>query len=220
MEYEEKYNKELERTRKRSRGQIGFFTERLQTWPINLKKVEVAVDAGAYIGWWSIALSRLLSTPPTIYAVEPINHKALTHDVSAFKNIIVVPFGLLDKTEVNPFNGLVTESKIAPPNGKRVHSKVLCLSWLDFIKKYDIKKVDLLKVDIEGSEKLLFKGMEEARVLPKYIELEVHPQHLAGLGGQDLWGHANLWKEFPTLVKNYKFIKHYKWGSFFEAKSK
>ena len=109
---------------------------------------DIVVDFGASTGVFSIPASKKANM---VYAVEPFPNmldvlKSRTKDID---NIVVdnVPIG--DGKE-NQILGGVGEEKLGMKSQ----------TFMDFIKKHDIKKIDFLKIDIESSEYYIFCDLD------------------------------------------------------------
>lgn len=128
-----------------------------------MKKGKVAFDIGANIGITSIWLAK---KNKQVYAFEPevTNIARLKENlaVNSCKNVEVVDSAVADKNRKNDFYllksyghhslGKVKTSKII---GKTVVKTVTLDS---FCKKRNIKKIDVMKVDVEGFEHEVFLG--------------------------------------------------------------
>lgn len=150
-----------------------------EIWEENVYRIEndmlknsVVVDIGANIGSFSI-YSALYDA--TVYAVEPEpnNLKALIKNIelnNMTDKIYVVDYGISD------YNG----TAIINDNGggatikdNLMGSEINILSFDSFLEKYSLNFIDILKIDIEGSEKELILGAsKESMNKCKYITME------------------------------------------------
>lgn len=126
---------------------------------------KVIVDAGANIGLAAIYFANRYPTAKII-AIEPeaSNFKLLCENVAPYTNIIPVQAALWHKNEnlnlIDPGLGnwgFVTEELDAPekPSGNVSHT-VMAVTVDKIIEDYDLDKIDILKIDIEGSEREVF----------------------------------------------------------------
>ena len=122
-------------------------------------KPRLIIDGGANVGYSSIFFS-IMYPRAKIIAIEPDkgNYRVLKKNIKRFKNIIPVNAGLwheeanLDTT--NPYGctmGFVTEKSLN--NTKNTIKGVTINSLLK-----EGEKIDVLKLDIEGSERELFSS--------------------------------------------------------------
>lgn len=140
----------------------------------------VVIDAGANIGLFSL---HIYSKCKDVYAVEPTPaHIDVLRQIIAhndIKNIHLEELALCNFTGTTTFsidNQNTTQNRIAN------HGNIVkCETLLDFLNNRKIEKVDLLKIDIEGGEKLLFledKTFDSAISKCSNIYIELHPPHI------------------------------------------
>ena len=141
-------------------------------------KPNVIIDAGANVGLASIYFANKYPTAKII-AVElsPSNFQVLVNNTTHYKNIEEINAGLWPKNETLKF-----KEEGFSPWGYKVNNKldgdsisIDSITIPDIIERYSIKKVDLLKIDIEGAEVELFSENYDSW-LPrvKYIMIEFH----------------------------------------------
>jgi len=119
-----------------------------------LKKGDVVVDAGAFTGDYTVFAAKKVGPKGKVIAFEPDskNREILRKnlEVEKIKNVIIIPRGLWNKESFLKFNS---------SNG--LHSNIqgltgnisIPVSKLDNeIKKLKIKRLDFIKMDIEGAE--------------------------------------------------------------------
>ncbi len=137
---------------------------------ITIKKGDVVIDAGAWIGDFSAYASK---KGAHAYAFEPLpaNIKLLQKTIEYNKNdtgkITIVPFGLSNKEEKLDF--FENDNNTAGNSfGKKENSNIkLNVTTLDiWAEKNNIKKIDFIKSDIEGYERYLLQGA--TKILQKY----------------------------------------------------
>lgn len=127
------------------------------------KKLNIAIDAGAYFGDSSFVINRFFK-PKFIYAFEPDpdNFKILKENIK-LNNLQDVIFPL--EIGVGKEKGFFYLEKSGPgssitnyqsKNKNKVKVKVVSID--DFVADNNIKKVDFIKMDIEGAEFDALKG--------------------------------------------------------------
>ena len=190
---------------------------------LNFKKPCI-VDVGGCIGMYSVVYSNLYSSGK-IYTFEPLkkNYEQLKKNLKFNKcnNVSVFNLGLSDKKK-NTFIGIPDASfnkryKSNINDGLySIYSKkktsLIKLDKLDhIIRKKKIKKVDFIKIDVEGAEYEVLKGSE--KLIKKnhpVIQLEFN-ELTKKLGNKDIIYFKNFAKKFNYkifyLVKNYKIKK-------------
>ena len=121
-----------------------------------LPEKSVILDLGAHIGCTAIYFS-MIYPDAQIYAVEASeeSYNILKENVKSFKNIIAVQAVIDSKDGVVCFDtsGYSFNSKINH-NGKMVQS----ISISTLMMQYQITRVNLIKIDIEGAEKNILQN--------------------------------------------------------------
>jgi len=129
-------------------------------YKFDYKEPKIIIDGGANIGLFAILMVNQFPNAKII-CIEPDmeNFELLKQNVSPYENISCENCGLWNKNAMlkvyDKFNlgkwGIIVEEDIK--NG------IVSAISLDFlIEKYDISEIDILKLDIETSEKQLFSG--------------------------------------------------------------
>jgi len=125
----------------------------------------VVVDMGANIGYYTLLASKLVGKKGRVYAFEPEtkNYALLVKNIKSnkCKNIVAIQKALSDRSR--------TETLFLSPNNLGSHRMykfkgsirnvpIKSIKFDDFFK--DIKKIDLIKIDIEGNEPRCLHGMK------------------------------------------------------------
>jgi FkbM family methyltransferase len=142
---------------------------------------KVIFDAGANIGVTSVLLS---NTYPTarIYAFEPEpeNFKVLLLNLRKYPNVRMFPIGLGASTRMvdlyasdNPHNkgGFSIQNKGIDPSKT---TRVSIVDIIEVLKTHGTGKIDLMKIDTEGSEYEILRALYSSDMLPDYIMGEAH----------------------------------------------
>jgi len=159
-------------------NEIFKFKEYRGAGDIIKEAVGIVVDVGAHVGYF--ALWATASNPKVkIYALEPIkeNFDLLKKNITEnkFKNIKAENVAL--NKETGAVNIFLSEDShnhsLLPISESSV--KVKAVSFADFVKKNKIKKISLLKMDIEGGEYEIFQNsIGEIAGKTENIFLEYH----------------------------------------------
>jgi FkbM family methyltransferase len=127
---------------------------------------KIFLDIGAHIGKYSILYSDYFKK---IYAFEPEpnNFECLKENIklnNLENKIIPLNLAVADKNGFVDFfisSYSVTHSLVKKETDKKIN--VECISLVEFFYKYNINPSDvsLVKIDVEGAENLVIKGLEE-----------------------------------------------------------
>jgi FkbM family methyltransferase len=159
-----------------------------------LRPGDCFVDVGANIGWFTLLAASLVGPTGRVVSFEPANviREQLAKNVSLnrLQQVTIEPFGLSD---VNGFAELV-----AGPPGNLGHTSFLpdhdalgrdrervpIIRFSEYCKDHALDHVRLMKVDVEGYEQLVLRGMEDM-LRPEFVEsllIEIDDQRLRRLG--------------------------------------
>jgi FkbM family methyltransferase len=171
---------ELDRTGGRYQTEFSLFVRRI------LPRDAVAVDGGAHIGVLTVLLASLCPAG-RVYAFEPghASRRHLAENVEAnhLDNVVVEDAALYDRDGdvVFEFNELYPAGSHVDSSGRSVHS-VRFDTWA---RARGIARLDLLKLDVEGSELAVLDGARETikRLRPVTI-VECNPVALRRFGGR------------------------------------
>ncbi len=146
--------------------------------------IKVIIDAGANIGLASVYFANRYPNAKVI-AIEPENGNfaQLKKNTAPYTNVIPLQAALWhEKDELiinNPDSsdwGFMVEQNTSKKAGA-----VPALSVADLMEQYNIKSIDLLKIDIEGAEKEVFEfGAEKWLPHAKTIVVELHDRMKPG----------------------------------------
>ena len=148
----------------------------------NIEDPNVIIDCGANIGL-SATFFKNRYPKSKIIAIEPekSNFEMLLKNTKNYSNIICLNNGIWNKKcylkildeNANKWGIQVVESS--------EKTEILAISIMDIIKEYDLKQIDILKIDIEGSEKYVFdEKADEWLPYVKVMIIELHDRMLPG----------------------------------------
>jgi FkbM family methyltransferase len=145
----------------------------------HIKKGFVCLDVGANIGWHTTLMSRLSGAEGEVHAFEPVppTFEDLKKNVSLNgegAEVFLNNFGLGNKestAEIHLFKDLPSGHATLAGNDKKASTVFpIKIKTLDsYLEEKNIKRVDFIKVDIEGAEMMFLKGAE------KIFEQEIAP---------------------------------------------
>jgi FkbM family methyltransferase len=176
--------------------QIFIYKEYLINY--NNSNPKTIIDAGANIGLSAIFFANKYPDS-IIYAIEPEenNFKILLKNINPYRNIIAIKAAIwhqIEPIEINT-STLGEWAFTISPSINENRNKIKVVTIAEIINNYSLGVIDILKIDIEGSEKKLFKHGHELW-LPKVscIIIEVHDWIVEGCS-------ETLFK----ALSNYKF---------------
>jgi len=153
--------------------------ERLKFKDFLPKRNQIVIDAGASLGDYTLIYSKLIGKRGKVITFEP-NKKAfnlLLKNIEANKvsNVIALRMALWNEEGTISIKegNFSTLDKISSEKENTYRVKAITLDSI--VKKLKLKRVDLVKIDVEGAEVQVLKGSLETirRFHPKII-VEVH----------------------------------------------
>lgn len=164
----------------------------------SIRPGDVVVDVGANVGYYTLLGARLVGETGRVYAFEPdpTSFALLRRNVALndLHNVV------LEQKAVSDAPGrlrlfLASENKgdhriYQPPGEQRPSVEVEAVTLDGYFREHP-ESVDLVKVDTQGAELLILRGMQDLvrRADSLVMVFEYSPMHLAGLGSQ---GHELL----------------------------
>ncbi len=164
-----------------------------------LKKIlnsgDVFVDIGANIGWYTVLVGNIVGSEGKVIAFEPgsniFAHLNRNVEINNFNNVVTENLAISDSngeivlSGVNGKNGggasIVRNSENYPDKSKET---VKMVTFDNYIENHTIDHIKLLKIDVEGAEMLVLKGMlntlREGKI--ENLLIEVTNDHLIKLG--------------------------------------
>lgn len=146
---------------------FGLHMDEILCLDIFFPKNAVVIDVGANIGRWSLLSARLFQTQK-IYSFEPFldTYNRLKKNIALNSSLDIESFNLAlnNKSELVAMttlseknSGMNFISNIKTDSTNQVKSVTLD----SFVHTHNIKKVDLMKIDVEGFEMNVLKGAEK-----------------------------------------------------------
>jgi len=136
-----------------------------QIWNyLNLKKGDIFIDLGSHIGKYTILAARLVGNNGLVISVEPHprNYAILIENIilNRSANVIAINIAAYDKEcYLKLFLGDSSASHSVKKNQGFGYILVKALPIDIVLKKLNIKRVDLIKIDVEGAEFKVLKGL-------------------------------------------------------------
>ena len=167
---------------------------------------DCAWDVGANVGWYTTRLSSWVGPEGCVFAFEPVppNLARLHEAVADAANIVVIPTGLSDREADAAFllgsDPTGASSRIVPDHLADPQAGRIALTTGDaLVERGAATLPDLLKIDVEGHEFEVLRGMAEtlARGRLRSVFVEVHFDLLRQQGRADV----------PAAIEN--FLRSY-----------
>jgi FkbM family methyltransferase len=148
----------------------GQFEEVEMNWVRQiLKPGNIVFDVGANGGIYTITASKAVGPTGHVYAFEPGERELDLLRTNVVKNnlsnVTIVNKAISDRKASASFvisrdGAMNSLAKNSHGNQKMIGSvEVLTISIDEFVDEFHIPKVDFMKIDVEGAEHLVFKGM-------------------------------------------------------------
>jgi FkbM family methyltransferase len=132
----------------------------------NIKSGEIILEAGANIGYYALLESQIVGKKGKIYAIEPArdNFKYLLANIkeNKFTNIFPSKLALGDKNgnvTLNIYESENWNTVVDIPYAQKKSQEKIRLQKLDSFLR-DKQKPDFIRMDVEGYEYEIFRGME------------------------------------------------------------
>ena len=164
------------------------------------------LDIGANIGYYTALFSQLAGVNGTVIAVEPDeeSYKYLTKSVNSFnyKNVFSFRLAASDTKQKLPLyisKDNRGDNRLYSNNKKRNSIIVECLTVDELLKNNKIENLDLIKIDVQGYEPKVLKGMRNIVKSSKKLTIlsEFWPKGILEAGEKP--------KEFLTTLRKMQF---------------
>lgn len=143
----------------------------------------IIIDCGANIGLTSIYYKNKYQNAQII-AIEPEinNYSLLMENLKYYSDIICLNNGIWNrKCHLNIINENAPENSFVFNESSNCDNIIDAISINDIVNEYKLNEIDILKIDIEGSEKMVFStGCEEWLPLVKVLIVELHDRFVPG----------------------------------------
>lgn len=149
-----------------------------------LKPGDVFIDVGAHIGSYTIPMARIVGSHGLVIAIEPSPlHKVLLKNIylNNLKNVIVCKKAAYSKTTKLRFHYNPKKTGISHLSNKDLELEVDTSTLDDIIRdvvNYPIKRIKLIKIDVEGAEAEVLRGAMYTLKNTEYIIFEARKETL------------------------------------------
>jgi FkbM family methyltransferase len=143
----------------------GYDADFAKSWAL-IRPGGIVFDIGANIGIWAIAAARRVGTGGAVHAFEPFaeNFSRLTANIELNRALNIIPqqLALMDHPGSLKFfpspNKNSGVGRVVADDWKGPHCAVKAATLDDYCEQHAVASVDLLKLDVEGSEHFVLKG--------------------------------------------------------------
>lgn len=137
---------------------------------------KVCLDIGANIGSYTKML--LKQTKAKIYAVEPLFSSFDELKKLESERVVCIQAAVSDfDGDASLYYKTDTDTKASlSKSGNNKEEKVVVLTLQTILKKYNIKNIDFIKIDTEGYEREVLKGLDN--LYPAFVQFEFNIHHL------------------------------------------
>jgi FkbM family methyltransferase len=132
-----------------------------------LKPGSVFVDIGANVGWHTALASSIVGADGLVYAIEPNpdNARLIAHTIqrNRLSNVRLIPLALGESTGFSAFRSAIGSNGgfIGEEETDFIDPGVTIVPTMRF-DDLDIAHVDVIKIDVEGAEPIVFRGASAA----------------------------------------------------------
>jgi len=171
-----------------------------------LKPGNIFFDIGANGGFYTVIAAKQVGVTGHVYAFEPGQSelKILRHNIAInhLTNVTIVECAVGNKSgkaqlAISSDGAMNSLAKTNHPRQCIEHwQSVETIKLDDFCQKYGIKKVDFIKIDVEGAEKLVFEGAQNIFLSEPEIKIMFEASDLNASG----FGYSV--KEFLEQIMN------------------
>ena len=152
-----------------------------------LRAGDVCLDVGCHVGYYTCLMARLVGPGGRVYAFDANPRScALTRQSLALNSLQgeVVQAAVGNSRGTTPFNLSSEEQTGLSSLGEiPTRTEAIVVPWLlleDFLKERRIKSARLLKIDVEGAEEMVLRGLGDLleQHVVDYILLEAYDERL------------------------------------------
>jgi len=134
---------------------------------IQIQEEDAVIDAGANLGLFSALASFLGGVVYAFEPVEEIREKYLKKTSELNKNIFSIPYGLSNKKElINIAGNCISSATIVKEKQENIQNNIIneyiqVITLDEWVKENKIPRIDFIKADIEGAERLMLEGAQK-----------------------------------------------------------
>jgi FkbM family methyltransferase len=175
--------------------QGGYEQSELLAFRKLIRNDDICIDVGGNVGIFSLNFAKCCGEHGHVYVIEPMRKNQLVIELAAeingLKNMSVFRYALSDRDgevtlEIPSADGAYAYIKSNHDKSGSEQLSVRCLPLGKFVNEQAIQKIDVLKIDVEGAEKLVLDGGKEIfldnRRKPRVLMVELVDEFLGRFG--------------------------------------
>ena len=172
-------------------AQGDWFEREIEFWRDNIQEGMTIIDVGANAGVYAFSAAKRVGATGRVLAIEPfsacVNYLNETCRVNQFDWVNVCAGAASDRIgkaklsvgSASELNEVVADDSLVSGSFEEVD----CFTLDSLLDKYDVKRVDMLKIDAEGHELQVLKGSD--RLLQEFAPIILY-ENIAGAQGSNL----------------------------------
>jgi FkbM family methyltransferase len=174
---------------------------------------QIIIDAGANIGYTTLFFMKRFPNAK-IFSLEPNqeNFELLKKNTSGYPNIKPIQAALWDKIGTIEIldkgygaRGFIVEETQGKERSTKVIESMKAITLESLVQEYKLTAIDILKMDIEGSEKEVFSGNYETWLpITKCLIIELHDRMKDGCSQSVFKALSNF--EFECSIKGENLV--------------
>lgn len=164
-----------------------YLSERLMTevFMEQLKEGMNVVDVGAHVGYYTLLAAKMVGEKGKVFAFEPEQSSfdllVKNIEVNKYHNVVAVKKAVMDKSGAAEFYVNDVSGSHSMVN-KKEHQKPIVIEAITLDKYFTNRKIDILKVDVEGAEVPVLKGASSVLSGNVKLFIEFAPEAIAKAG--------------------------------------
>jgi len=173
----------------------------------------IVIDAGGFEGKWASSISEKYN--PIIYVLEPIKEffEKIKIEFELNEKVIPLNYAISNRTCNSIMSVDGWGSSLFDPEANLLEN-VKCLDVKEFLELYNITQIDLLKLNIEGSEYDVLEKLIELDFIPKIknIQIQYHSYFESSIERRNVISeklsatHERTWN-YEWIMENWKLNK-------------
>jgi FkbM family methyltransferase len=186
-----------------------IFIDKIYKFNFKVSDSPIIIDAGANVSYTALFFLKMFPKAK-IFCIEPNieNSRLLKQNLNGYRNITLINKGLWNTNVHLKFESMEASSwafQVIECNENESQCEAISINQI--IEEYKLDKIDILKMDIEGSEKEVFENNNNWINITHQIIIEIHEN--MHKGAEDaVFSLTNSHDfEYKFLNSNYFFTK-------------